>query len=81
MCSSDLASQRAIGTGVLGGMFTGTVLAVIFVPIFFVVIRRIFKPRSHRPDPAASTAAALEQPASTSADASAAPSSSPGAKS
>ncbi len=75
------ASQRAIGTGVLGGMFTGTVLAVIFVPIFFVVIRRIFKPRSHRPDPAASTAAALEQPASTSADASAAPSSSPGAKS
>ena len=37
------ASQRAIGTGVLGGMVTGTLLAVIFVPIFFVVIRRIFK--------------------------------------
>jgi multidrug efflux pump len=37
------ASQRAIGTGVLGGMVTGTVLAVIFVPIFFVVIRSIFK--------------------------------------
>ncbi len=37
------ASQRAIGTGVLGGMLTGTGLAVIFVPIFFVVVRGIFK--------------------------------------
>ncbi|MDO9438749.1 efflux RND transporter permease subunit [Hydrogenophaga sp.] len=37
------ASQRAIGTGVIGGMLTGTVLAVIFVPIFFVVVRTLFK--------------------------------------
>jgi len=37
------ASQRAIGTGVLGGMVTGTALAVFFVPIFFVVVRGIFK--------------------------------------
>ena len=37
------ASQRAIGTGVIGGMLTGTVLAVVFVPIFFVVVRSIFK--------------------------------------
>ncbi|HEY3047071.1 MAG TPA: efflux RND transporter permease subunit [Polaromonas sp.] len=37
------ASQRAIGTGVIGGMITGTALAVIFVPIFFVVVRGIFK--------------------------------------
>ena len=37
------ASQRAIGTGVLGGMITATVLAIFFVPVFFVVIRRIFK--------------------------------------
>jgi len=37
------ASQRAIGTGVIGGMITGTVLAVVFVPIFFVVVRSIFK--------------------------------------
>ncbi|TFY96176.1 efflux RND transporter permease subunit [Ramlibacter humi] len=36
------ASQRAIGTGVLGGMMTGTALAVFFVPIFFVVVRGIF---------------------------------------
>ena len=37
------ASQRAIGTGVIGGMLTGTVLAVLFVPIFFVVVRGFFK--------------------------------------
>jgi multidrug efflux pump len=37
------ASQRAIGTGVMGGMITATVLAVFLVPIFFVVVRRTFK--------------------------------------
>ena len=37
------ASQRAIGTGVMGGMLTATALAVFFVPVFFVVVRRIFK--------------------------------------
>jgi len=37
------ASQRAIGTGVLGGMVTGTALAVFFVPVFFVVVRTLFK--------------------------------------
>ena len=37
------ASQRAIGTGVIGGMLTGTVLAVVFVPIFFVLVRTFFK--------------------------------------
>jgi multidrug efflux pump len=37
------ASQRAIGTGVIGGMITGTLLAVFFVPIFFVVVRGLFK--------------------------------------
>ena len=37
------ASQRAIGTGVIGGMITGTVLAVIFVPAFFVLVRGFFK--------------------------------------
>ncbi len=37
------ASQRAIGTGVMGGMITATVLAVFFVPVFFVVVRRLFK--------------------------------------
>ena len=37
------ASQRAIGTGVIGGMVTGTLLAVVFVPVFFVVVRSLFK--------------------------------------
>ena len=37
------ASQRAIGTGVIGGMITGTALAVFFVPVFFVLVRGLFK--------------------------------------
>jgi len=37
------ASQRAIGTGVMGGMLTATGLGVIFVPVFFVVVRKLFK--------------------------------------
>ena len=46
------ASQRAIGTGVVGGMISGTLLAVIFVPLFFVVVRRFFKgsERQHQRD-------------------------------
>ena len=35
-------SRIAIGTGVIGGMFTATVLAVFLVPVFFVVVRRFF---------------------------------------
>ncbi|MEX1165660.1 MAG: efflux RND transporter permease subunit, partial [Hydrogenophaga sp.] len=48
------ASQRAIGTGVMGGMLTGTVFAVIFVPVFFVVVRTLFKgsARQHQRDAA-----------------------------
>ena len=38
-------SQRAIGTGVLGGMVTATVLAVFFLPVFFVVVRRLVPPK------------------------------------
>jgi multidrug efflux pump len=37
------ASQRAIGTGVVGGMITAVVLAVFFVPLFYVIVRRFFK--------------------------------------
>jgi multidrug efflux pump len=35
------ASQNAIGTGVTGGMITGTFLAIFLVPVFFVVVRKI----------------------------------------
>lgn len=34
-------SQNAIGTGVFGGMFSATVLAIFFVPVFFVVVFRL----------------------------------------
>jgi hydrophobe/amphiphile efflux-1 (HAE1) family protein len=34
--------RTAIGTGVIGGMLTATVLAVFLVPVFFVTVRRIF---------------------------------------
>ena len=35
------ASQNAIGTGVAGGMISGTALAVFLVPLFYVVVRRL----------------------------------------
>lgn len=34
--------RHAIGTGVMGGMISATVLAVFLVPVFFVVVRRFF---------------------------------------
>ncbi|EHC53925.1 RND efflux system, inner membrane transporter CmeB [Salmonella enterica subsp. enterica serovar Give str. S5-487] len=39
-------AQNAVGTGVLGGMVTATVLAIFFVPVFFVVVRRRFSRKS-----------------------------------
>ncbi|MCL6387723.1 multidrug efflux RND transporter permease AcrD [Pectobacterium carotovorum subsp. carotovorum] len=36
------ASQHAVGTGVIGGMLAATFLAIFFVPLFFVVVRRRF---------------------------------------
>jgi multidrug efflux pump len=41
--SASANSQRAIGTGVMAGMIAATLLAIFFVPAFFVFIRRIFK--------------------------------------
>jgi multidrug efflux pump len=38
------ASQQAIGTGVIGGMITAT-LAVVFVPVFFVVVMKLVRKR------------------------------------
>ncbi len=35
-------AQRAIGTGVLGGMVVGTLLGLFFIPLFFVVVQRVF---------------------------------------
>lgn len=35
-------SQHAVGTGVMGGMISATLLAIFFVPLFFVLVRRRF---------------------------------------
>ena len=44
-------AQRAIGTGVLGGMVMGTFLGLFFIPLFFVVIERLFAPGHERHEP------------------------------
>ena len=41
-------SQHAVGTGVMGGMISATVLAIFFVPLFYVLVRRRF-PLKERP--------------------------------
>jgi multidrug efflux pump len=46
------ASQNAIGTGVAGGMISATILAIFLVPVFYVVIRRIFKGKKPTVQPA-----------------------------
>ncbi len=65
------ASQHSIGTGVLGGMLSATALAVFFVPVFFVVVRRIFKgsERQRRFDAAHGHAVGASSPASGKEDA------------
>ena len=41
-------AQRAIGTGVFGGMVVGTLLGVFFIPLFFVVVERLLVQRHGR---------------------------------
>ncbi|MBA3024134.1 MAG: efflux RND transporter permease subunit [Gammaproteobacteria bacterium] len=41
-------SRHAIGTGVIGGMFTATLFAVFLVPVFFVIVRRFFPGHSRK---------------------------------
>ncbi|MDO4694868.1 MAG: efflux RND transporter permease subunit [Eikenella sp.] len=49
------ASQRAIGTTVFWGMSIGTLLSVFLVPVFYVVVRKLFPGRPRTEDAAAST--------------------------
>ncbi|MBX3738525.1 efflux RND transporter permease subunit [Oleiharenicola sp. Vm1] len=42
-------SQNSVGTGVLGGMVTATVFAIFLIPVFYVVVARLFKVK---PEPA-----------------------------
>ncbi|MFA7261309.1 MAG: efflux RND transporter permease subunit, partial [Aeromonas bestiarum] len=47
------SSRNAIGTGVMGGMISATVLAIFFVPLFFVLVTRYFTKHSSREERAA----------------------------
>ncbi|WEK42103.1 MAG: efflux RND transporter permease subunit [Candidatus Sphingomonas colombiensis] len=48
--------QNAIGRSVVGGMLSATVLAIFFVPMFFVVVLRMFGHRDNHAEPDAGTA-------------------------
>jgi multidrug efflux pump len=56
---ASAGSQQAIGTGVMGGMISATILAVLFVPVFFVVVMRLFDRRRKK---AEALEGAAEQP-------------------
>ena len=45
------ASRRSLGTAVFGGMITATVLAVFFVPIFYVAIQKLIELKNGPPKP------------------------------
>ncbi|HEY6180290.1 MAG TPA: efflux RND transporter permease subunit [Kofleriaceae bacterium] len=36
-------SRVSIGSGIVGGTLTGTVIAIFFVPVFFVIVRRLVR--------------------------------------
>jgi len=42
------ASRNAIGWGVVGGMFAATILAIFFVPVFFVIVMKLFRTQPHK---------------------------------
>ena len=42
------ASRNAVGTGVIGGMIAATVLAIFLVPVFYVVVRKLFPARPRK---------------------------------
>ncbi|CAM5761232.1 multidrug efflux RND transporter permease subunit [Labrys miyagiensis] len=56
------ASQRAIGTGVMGGMISATVLAIFFVPVFFVFVTRLTWTPARDGDSAPQRAKLLQTP-------------------
>jgi HAE1 family hydrophobic/amphiphilic exporter-1 len=45
------ASQQSLGTVVFGGMLASTLLAIPFVPVFFVVIRHVRRAETAAPEP------------------------------
>ena len=53
-------AQRAIGTGVIGGMLAGTFLGIFFVPLFFVLVQRLVR-RWRKTETAPAPAGTLDQ--------------------
>ena len=47
-------SRHAIGTGVFGGMLSATILAIFFIPLFFVVVMQLFRKRQAKQNVVAS---------------------------
>ncbi len=52
---ASAASQNAIGTAVLGGMISATILGVFFVPAFFVFVLKLFRTKRPEADDAAAS--------------------------
>ena len=49
-------SRVEIGTAVIGGMLTATALAIFLVPLFFVLVRKVFSERPKRRDTSGASA-------------------------
>src|SRR5207244_110987 len=45
------ASRHSIGTGVFGGMLAATLLAIFFIPLFFVLVRKLERVGAREPAP------------------------------
>ncbi|ROK04280.1 hypothetical protein BFD44_24475 [Escherichia coli] len=41
-------SKHAIGTGVVGGMITATILAIFYIPLFYMLIAGFFSRRNKK---------------------------------
>jgi hydrophobe/amphiphile efflux-1 (HAE1) family protein len=57
------ASQHAIGTGVIGGMLTATFIATLMIPMFYVVVSKLFSRRKRPSEPVAPTTPVADLPA------------------
>ncbi|MEN6632271.1 MAG: efflux RND transporter permease subunit, partial [Candidatus Polarisedimenticolia bacterium] len=62
-------SQNAIGTCVLGGTIFATALGIFFVPVFFVVVRRLFAAKRTVALPAGAAPVAVEADSASREDA------------
>ena len=62
-------SQNAIGTGIVGGAITTTLLGLFFVPLYFVVVMKLFKVKPlYAPEGGAPPAGDEPKPAAAAAE-------------